>query len=197
MNEKPYHHGDLRTALMEKAIEMIDDMGVHALSLRKVAVACGVSHAAPYAHFANKEELLRDIEKHITGQFAAALKKSVKEVGETPEGLVELGCAFVMFFTRNRQYYNLIYNYLGIQAGGDHAYEPYDFFVGFIFKMLERMDYPEALRGKTFGAHFAVIQGITALAVIDSCKSDSEWEAIARDLLTSNYLLTKKPTGVE
>ncbi|MDY4097642.1 MAG: TetR family transcriptional regulator [Lachnospiraceae bacterium] len=39
------------------------------LSLRKVAMACNVSHAAPYSHFANKEEVLSAMQLHITEQF--------------------------------------------------------------------------------------------------------------------------------
>ena len=87
MKPKPYHHGDLRTVMIEKGIEFINEHGAKSLSLRKIAAACGVSHAAPYSHFAGKEELLTAIEKHITEQFAAALKESVKETGATPEGL--------------------------------------------------------------------------------------------------------------
>ena len=53
-----YHHKDLRNALIETGIQIVNTEGVNAFSLRKVAAACGVSHAAPYSHFQNKEELL-------------------------------------------------------------------------------------------------------------------------------------------
>ena len=53
-----YHHKDLRNALIETGIQLVSTEGVNAFSLRKVAAACGVSHAAPYSHFQNKEELL-------------------------------------------------------------------------------------------------------------------------------------------
>ena len=46
--KQSYHHKDLRNALIEKGIEIVNAEGVHAFSLRKVAAACGVSHAAPY-----------------------------------------------------------------------------------------------------------------------------------------------------
>ena len=52
-----YHHKDLRNALIETGIQLVSTEGVNAFSLRKVAAACGVSHAAPYSHFQNKEEL--------------------------------------------------------------------------------------------------------------------------------------------
>ena len=61
-----YHHKDLRKALIETGIELVSKEGVSAFSLRKVAAACGVSHAAPYSHFQNKEELLNAMQIFIT-----------------------------------------------------------------------------------------------------------------------------------
>ena len=50
---KDYHHGNLRKELIEKGIKMINDTSEEKLSLRKLAVECGVSNAAPYTHFKN------------------------------------------------------------------------------------------------------------------------------------------------
>ena len=44
--------------LNRKRIKLVNTEGLHSFSLRKVAAACGVSHAAPYSHFQSKEELL-------------------------------------------------------------------------------------------------------------------------------------------
>ena len=44
-----YHHKDLRNALIETGIQLVSTEGINAFSLRKVAAACGVSHAAPYS----------------------------------------------------------------------------------------------------------------------------------------------------
>ena len=56
-----YHHGDLKNALIRAGIEILSKEGVQALSLRKVAKRAGVSHAAPYAHFADKQALIAAI----------------------------------------------------------------------------------------------------------------------------------------
>lgn len=53
-----YHHGDLRRALMDAAMTLIDIRGREALTLRAAARRAGVSEAAPYRHFANLDELL-------------------------------------------------------------------------------------------------------------------------------------------
>ena len=56
--ESRYHHGDLRNALIQAGLEILRTAGAHKLSLREAARTAGVSQAAPYRHFANKEALL-------------------------------------------------------------------------------------------------------------------------------------------
>ncbi|MDP1643250.1 MAG: helix-turn-helix domain-containing protein, partial [Phenylobacterium sp.] len=55
---RPYHHGDLRRALVEAACRLLEKEGAQALSLRAVAREAGVSPAAPYHHIKDKSELL-------------------------------------------------------------------------------------------------------------------------------------------
>jgi len=57
-NDTPYHHGDLRAKLVEAAIACVETDGASKVSLRKIAGQLGVSHNAPYMHFANKDALL-------------------------------------------------------------------------------------------------------------------------------------------
>ncbi|HWZ19753.1 MAG TPA: helix-turn-helix domain-containing protein, partial [Ktedonobacteraceae bacterium] len=58
---KPYHHGDLRNALIQAGLEILAEGGAQELDLRKVARRAGVSHAAPYRHFADKQALVAAI----------------------------------------------------------------------------------------------------------------------------------------
>jgi AcrR family transcriptional regulator len=193
MKIKPYHHGDLRTVMIEKGIEFIDENGAKNLSLRKIAAACGVSHAAPYSHFANKDKLLFAIEKHITDKFAAVLKESVKETGETPEGLFRMCCAYVLFFARNPEYFRFIFIHSNIEVGGDtDEYEPYDLFTDFLKKLFDNIDYPKELRQKTFYAQWAMIHGLAYLAVMSDAHEDiRDWEDKVADILSNNYLITR------
>jgi len=189
MSNNSYHHGDLRTAMIEKGIEIINKQGVSTLSLRKLAAACGVSHAAPYSHFASKEELFSAIENHITEQFAAVLKESVKEAGETSEGLFHLCCAYVLFFLRNPEYFRFIFSRSDITVGGDHEYEPYDFYMSFMQKMFDKMDYPREMRKKTAYAQWAMIHGLASIAVMSDPDDTHVWEEWVPDILSNNYLV--------
>ncbi|GAC35355.1 TetR/AcrR family transcriptional regulator [Paraglaciecola polaris] len=57
-NKSSYHHGDLRSSLLEAAKAMLSESGIEGLSLRKLADRVGVSRTAPYHHFKDKNELL-------------------------------------------------------------------------------------------------------------------------------------------
>ncbi len=61
MENKKYHHGDLKNTLIQAGIEILAEEGVGGLSLRKVAQKAGVSHNAPYFHFADKQALIAAI----------------------------------------------------------------------------------------------------------------------------------------
>ena len=196
MNTKPYHHGDLRAVIIEKGIEFINEHGAKSLSLRKIAAACGVSHSAPYSHFANKDELFSAIQDYITDKFAAALKESVKDTGETLQGLLNMSCAYIAFFAKNTEYFDFLFSRSTITAGGEDAYEPYDFYADFLKKMFENINYPMELRKKGSYAQWAMIHGIAAIGVM-SCRDKNPkmikyWEAQARDMLSNNYVITSQ-----
>lgn len=61
MKDRPYHHGNLRHALIETALTMLDEDRNWTFTVREVARRTGVSHAAPYKHFRDREELLREL----------------------------------------------------------------------------------------------------------------------------------------
>jgi len=91
-----YHHGDLPTALVRSAMEMLDEDGAVELSLRAVARRAGVSSAAPYRHFPDRTALLsaiaavgyRQLMTELTAQHPAPAN---------PEDLADLGVAYVEF----------------------------------------------------------------------------------------------------
>lgn len=76
---KPYHHGDLRNALLQAALELLAESGQENLSLREVALRAGVSSGAPYRHFENKDALLSALAeggfRRLEGQMAEAIMK--------------------------------------------------------------------------------------------------------------------------
>src|SRR5260370_37991384 len=59
-----YHHGDLRAALIDTAVEIIGERGVRGFSLAEASRRLGVASSAPYAHFADRDEFLAAVAVH-------------------------------------------------------------------------------------------------------------------------------------
>ncbi len=96
---KPYHHGDLRRALITAGLDLLKEGGAAALDLRKVARKAGVSHAAPYRHFEDKRALLIAIAEEGFLQLTQQLKEAVTDV-PPDEHLVAMARAYVHFAQR-------------------------------------------------------------------------------------------------
>jgi AcrR family transcriptional regulator len=95
---KPYHHGDLRHALIQAGLEMLSEGGAAALDLRKVARKAGVSHAAPYRHFADKQALVAAINEEGFRRLAEKIRTTLQEApGDTVEQLQAIAKAYVQF----------------------------------------------------------------------------------------------------
>ena len=104
---RAYHHGDLSRALIEAARRLLEKEGAAALSLRAVAREAGVSPAAPYHHFIDKNALLDAV---ASGGWTA-LSDAVA-AARNPEGeatLTAIGMAYVAFARDNPALYQLMY----------------------------------------------------------------------------------------
>ncbi|MBR6960355.1 MAG: TetR/AcrR family transcriptional regulator [Clostridiales bacterium] len=125
MSKDAYHHGNLKNELIERGLEYIDKYGVETLSLRKLAEESGVSCAAPYAHFENKETFLFAIQDYITERFMDVLTESSLNCEDRSRVLIEMGIGYVTFFYENPLYYHFLFNgkYLDLES-----YSPYIFF---------------------------------------------------------------------
>lgn len=97
--QTPYHHGDLRAALLAAAAKLLDDGGTEAVSLRECARRAGVSHAAPYRHFPTKEALLFALADEGFGWLADAGERAMRAIpeGKPIERLDAYGVAYVHF----------------------------------------------------------------------------------------------------
>ncbi len=108
-----YHHGALREQLISSALELLEEVGPNDLSIREVARRGGVSHAAPYRHFADKEALIaalmeegyRDLSIRMTAAAAKHPGDPASQLNAAGVAYVELALArpalFRLMFSRN------------------------------------------------------------------------------------------------
>lgn len=107
---RQYHHGDLRNALIEAAIPLLEAHGPAALSLREVAKAAGVSHAAPYRHFRDKTELLEEIAVSGYDTLTQACRSAQRRYADNPaKQLVEAGIEYLMFVVEQPRVAHLMF----------------------------------------------------------------------------------------
>ncbi len=105
----PYHHGNLREVLLEKAAEAIEEDGIGALSLRAVARRAGVSHGAPAHHFRDKAGLLTALATQAMDRFRATLSDAAREAGDSErEKLRAIGMAYVCFAAEHPARFRII-----------------------------------------------------------------------------------------
>ena len=107
---RPYHHGDLRRALIDAARRLLESEGPTALSLRAVAREAGVSPAAPYHHFKDKGELLDAVAHEGWDMLNAQMAKSKAEANSIQDKLTNLGVAYVRFAQTNPALYRVMYD---------------------------------------------------------------------------------------
>jgi AcrR family transcriptional regulator len=92
-----YHHGDLRAALIDEALETIGEGGVGALNVRSVTRRLGVSEAALYHHFAGRVDLLAELAALGYRELQAVLRNARQSSDDPIEAMGELGRAYVRF----------------------------------------------------------------------------------------------------
>jgi AcrR family transcriptional regulator len=92
-----YHHGDLRAALIETAVKLIDERGVRNFSLAEASRRLGVTVSAPYAHFADREELLAAVTVDAYELFYADLEREIDRFRKPAERLAAVSRAYVRF----------------------------------------------------------------------------------------------------
>jgi AcrR family transcriptional regulator len=123
----PYHHGDLRNALLEAALIILEREGEAGLGLRDLARAVGVSAAAPYRHFDNRAALLEALA--VTGfqRFTRAMQDVAAQ--DTLDTLSAMGKTYVLFALNNAALFRLMFsaqlrrdNRPGLRMAADAAF---------------------------------------------------------------------------
>ena len=185
----PYHREGLKNLLIEKGIEIVNTDGVQSFSLRKAAAACKVSHAAPYSHFRNKEELLNAMQLHITERFSKTLETAVAENKKPAALLKKLGIAYVAFFIDNPAYFQFLYSKsdikvdLTLSVPDEENYAPFILYKNSILSLLKQAKVPKKKQNDILITIWAFIHGLTALATMKNVHYDKNWKEKITDFM--------------
>jgi len=104
-SSRPYHHGDLRRSVLTAAVEVIEESGPGAISLRDLARRAGVSHAAPAHHFGDKAGLLTA----VAVEGYRLLGDALSGARERTDSFLEVGVAYVRFALEHRAHFEVMF----------------------------------------------------------------------------------------
>jgi AcrR family transcriptional regulator len=183
-----YHHGNLREALIEAGIRIMNESGEDALSLRKVASACNVSHAAPYAHFKDKDELVEAIKKSVMEQFMAELEDVVQSAPNAESALIGMGKRYVSFFRGNPDYFKFLFGrqnitaHLKIGAKTTDDYPPFVLLKETFLKYMKENGIKQSKKELEIGLlkTWASAHGLAAIACMSGVIPSFDWDEMLK-----------------
>jgi AcrR family transcriptional regulator len=176
VEERPYHHGNLRTALLAEAEHTVRERGAQALSLRELARTIGVSHGAPRRHFPDRQALLDALAEAGFERLDVELRSAHESAGEDFESRLQAtAAAYVRFATRDAALLELMFAHKhsahsdSLQRAAESAFSV----------MLELIEQGQAEGVLSSGEPervglvlFATIQGIAALVTGGMLQTD-------------------------
>lgn len=188
--DKKYHHENLRIELIKAGIHMIQEMGIEKLSLRKLAKQCNVSEAAPYSHFKNKDELLFAMHEYITQQLQNCLEEAYEstERKDSPDAIMNIGKAYVMFFIQYPEYYTFLFTQpcVKINLSTKNSAEdflPFQYFKEKAYSVYRNKNFSENRIKYGVIAMWAKVHGIASIASMKGIEKDFEWEDVLEKIL--------------
>ena len=147
-SHRPYHHGDLRAALLRHAIATIEEAGPVGLTLRRVARRAGVTHTAAAYHFGDKAGLLTAIAVDGYGLLGDALGAARRD-----GTFLDVGVAYVEFAVTHRPYFEVMFRPELLHRDDDEL-------------LRARARTAEMLYGTTTPTDNEVVDGVAAWAIV-------------------------------
>jgi AcrR family transcriptional regulator len=205
---KSYHHGDLKTALKKAALKLVRQKGPRGFSLNEASRQAGVSVAAPYRHFADKDDLLAEIISDGTEILAQELGEAAQKVNGVREQMLEAGMAYLRFSVDHADYFSLMFN-----SGIDKPKYPqvkrssHDAF-SVILALAQKLEskrqtaYVRALSAWALVHGLATLNADRALAASANQKQNIEnfrpvlWDFVTRDKTRTRYLKVSRGIGI-
>lgn len=187
MKDIPYHHGDLRNKLIESGIVLISEDGVNGFSLRKVAAKCGVSHAAPYSHFKDIEELTHAMGAYVTERFMKKLSASIEGQKDNRMAVSSLGAAYVSFFSENPHYFQFLFYHsnlvVDLDCDENNDYPPFGLFKEIAYGAFRDIGLPKESYLNNLLALWSTAHGISSLLTNKGVHYSGNWSDVLESII--------------
>ena len=193
----PYRHGNLPTALVAAARQILDESGLHAVGLRETARRVDVSATAAYRHFANKEDLLASVAAEGFRELGTAMEDAATETALGPSPLSRGGIAYVEFASRNRGLFRLMF---GPILAERRKYPALDSAVeavsSFLARHVENHDRRPREKNAAALAAWSLVHGLAQL-IVDGFVPTTQIRTMAEEVLAKSRLPSSSPEPAE
>jgi AcrR family transcriptional regulator len=158
-----YHHGDLKTSLKQAALRLVQERGPRGFSLNEASRLAGVSVAAPYRHFDDKDALLAELAREGYELLEREIYKSVEKGGSLRDQIVESGMAYLRFARNHADYFSVMF-----QSGLDRSKYPeiersVKAGLGVIFDLTKQYERTPGLAEMRAVSAWALVHGLAVL----------------------------------
>jgi len=116
---RPYHHGDLKAALVDGAVELIAERGAQRFSMAELSRRLGVTVGAPYRHFADRDALLAEVAVRALRMFGQALAAEAADTDPPERRLAAMASAYVRFAAEQRELFSVVFG-VGLDKKSRH-----------------------------------------------------------------------------
>lgn len=182
-----YHHGNLREALLESGLELLEEAGEAGFSLRELARRLGVTANAAYRHYANKEVLLMGLAAEGFRLFADNQMQLWQDTpGSAADKFLASGCGYVRFACEHPALFRLMFGHQAASQRTDElAQASSRAFDGLLAGVASVLDLPPETDEARLAATnaWALVHGFSHL-ILDGQLTDSDVEAQVRQALT-------------
>src|SRR5579862_4307692 len=161
--EGVYHHGDLKASLKRAALRLVQEKGPRGFSLNEASRLAGVTVAAPYRHFEDKDALLAEIACDGLDMMVLELREAAAAVSGIREQMLEAGMAYLRFSSVHADYFAVIFNagldkskYPDVRRAAGRAY-------GVILELSQQAEKTPELAAQRAVSAWALVHGFATL----------------------------------
>ena len=176
-----YHHGDLKAALKKAALKLVRQKGPRGFSLNEASRLAGVTVAAPYRHFEDKDALLAEIICDGNAILEKEARDAAARATDIKEQMLEAGMAYLRFASTHSDYFAVIFNsgidkskYPDVQRSARQAF-------GVILGLAQKLEPTEEAANEVAVSAWAFVHGLAMLraddALFAATKQDRKLEA--------------------
>src|SRR5215211_1339565 len=186
--DRPYHHGNLRAALLRQAERMLRDQSLDQLSLRELARQVGVSHGAPRRHFADRQALLDALAEAGFARLGAELQEAVDGAGEDYEArLRAIAAAYVRFAIHDAALLELMFAGKRREQQSGALHEAADRAFSVILELIQQ--------GRPAACSSAASPSASACCCSRPCRASPRWSPAASSTPTRSTGSSPTPSG--